>query len=158
MIQLQSQEQESHVQSLGDEIESLARQLEDVKWEREEVRRKHAEEMRALNEGMAGMQVSVEGRPAPPRGLIQSTPLALQLSIDNLTSERDNAKRAVVLLEQGNDDLEREHRNAHSSYLDIESKYNRLVEEKVLLEEELRMKTTLVDEVQRLKDVVRGES
>ena len=82
----------------------------------------------------------------------------MQLSIDNLTSERDNAKRAVVLLEQGNDDLEREHRNAHSSYLDIESKYNRLVEEKVLLEEELRMKTTLVDEVQRLKDVVRGES
>ena len=67
MIQLQSQEQESHVQSLGDEIESLARQLEDVKWEREEVRRKHAEEMRALNEGMAGMQVRVEGRPALKR-------------------------------------------------------------------------------------------
>lgn len=60
------------------------------------------------------------------------------------------------MLEQGNDDLEREHRNAHSSFLDIESKYNRLVEEKVLLEEELRMKTALVDEVQRMKDVVRG--
>lgn len=74
--------------------------------------------------------------------------------MDNLTSERDNAKRAVVMLEQGNDDLEREHRNAHSSFLDIESKYNRLVEEKVLLEEELRMKTALVDEVQRMKDVV----
>lgn len=58
MIQLQSQEQESHVQSLGDEIESLARQLEDAKWEKEEVRRKFGEEMRALNEGMAGMQVS----------------------------------------------------------------------------------------------------
>jgi predicted nucleic acid-binding Zn-ribbon protein len=81
-----------------------------------------------------------------------------QLSIDNLTSERDNAKRAVVALEQGNDDLEREHRNAHSSFLDIESKYNRLVEEMVLLEEDLRGKTALGEEVQRLKDVVRGES
>ena len=81
-----------------------------------------------------------------------------QLSIDNLTSERDNAKRAVVALEQGNDDLEREHRNAHSSFLDIESKYNRLVEEMVLLEEDLRGKTALGEEVQRLKDAVRGES
>jgi len=73
-----------------------------------------------------------------------------------LTSERDNAKRTVVLLEQGNDDLEREHRNAHSSFLDIESKYNRLVEEKVLLEEELRARSVLIEEVQRLRSTVNG--
>lgn len=71
MIQLQSQEQESHVQSLGDELEHLtqqleetSRQLEDVRWERdeakrekEEVRRRLGEEVRGLNEGIAGMQV-----------------------------------------------------------------------------------------------------
>jgi hypothetical protein len=71
MIQLQSQEQESHVQSLGDELEHLtqqleetSRQLEDVRWERdearrekEEVRRRMGEEVRGLNEGIVGMQV-----------------------------------------------------------------------------------------------------
>jgi hypothetical protein len=33
-----------------------------------------------------------------------------QREIDNLRSERDKAKQAVVALEQGNDDLERNQR------------------------------------------------
>lgn len=134
IIQLQSQEQEAHVQSLGDEIDALGRQVEDLKWEKGETKRRNAEEARALNETLAGMQ----------------------MSIDNLKSERDNAKRMVVLLEQGNDDLERDHRNAHSSLLDMESKYNRLMEEKVLLDEEVRVKDEQADELQRMRDVVRG--
>lgn len=48
-------------------------------------------------------------------------------------------------------------RNAHSSYLDIESKYNRLMEDKVLLDEELRVSKAAEEEVQRLKDALNGK-
>jgi hypothetical protein len=43
-----------------------------------------------------------------------------------------------------------------SSLLDMESRHNRLLEEKILLEEELVNKSDLQVEVQRLKDELRG--
>lgn len=46
----------------------------------------------------------------------------------------------------------------HSSLLDMEIKYNRTIEEKTLLEQELIAKQELDEECQRLKDDVRGES
>jgi hypothetical protein len=58
MIQLQSEDQEQHVAALGDEIDVLGKQVADVRFERDELRRKFGEEMRALNESIAGMQVS----------------------------------------------------------------------------------------------------
>lgn len=45
-----------------------------------------------------------------------------------------------------------------SSLLDIESKYNRAIEEKTLLEQEVIQRQELEEENQRLKDDVRGES
>ena len=59
MIQLQSEDQEQHVAALGDEIDALGKQVADVRFERDELRRKFGEEMRALNESIAGMQVSL---------------------------------------------------------------------------------------------------
>jgi len=59
MIQLQSEDQEQHVAALGDEIDALGKQVADVRFERDEMRRKFGEEMRALNESIAGMQVSL---------------------------------------------------------------------------------------------------
>ncbi len=44
-----------------------------------------------------------------------------------------------------------------SSLLDLESRHNRLIEEKILLEEELVNKSELQVEVQRLKDELRGK-
>jgi len=44
-----------------------------------------------------------------------------------------------------------------SSLLDLESKYNRAIEEKTLLEQEVVQKQELEEECQRLKDDVRGE-
>jgi len=57
----------------------------------------------------------------------------------------------------GNDDLERNERAVSSSLADIESKYSRALEEKILLEHELLDKANLEEECQRLKDELRGE-
>lgn len=46
----------------------------------------------------------------------------------------------------------------HSSLLDMEIKYNRTIEEKTLLEQEVIAKQELEEECQRLKDDVRGGS
>lgn len=46
---------------------------------------------------------------------------------------------------------------AASSLLDMEIKYNRAIEDKTLLEQELIQKQELEEECQRLKDDVRGE-
>lgn len=49
-------------------------------------------------------------------------------------------------------------RVAVSSLLDLESKYNRAIEEKTLLEQEIVLKQEVEEECQRLKDDVRGAS
>jgi hypothetical protein len=46
---------------------------------------------------------------------------------------------------------------AVSSLLDLESKYNRAIEEKTLLEQEIVQKVEVEEEAQRLKDELRGE-
>lgn len=56
----------------------------------------------------------------------------------------------------GNDDLERNERAIASSLVDIESKYSRALEEKILLEHELLDKANVEEEFQRLKDQLRG--
>lgn len=48
------------------------------------------------------------------------------------------------------------HRVAVSSLLDLESKYNRAIEEKTLLEQEVIHRQELEEECQRLKDELRG--
>ena len=59
-------------------------------------------------------------------------------------------------LEMGNDDLERNERAVASSLSDVEAKYARALEEKILLEHELLDKAHLEEECQRLKDELRG--
>lgn len=98
----------------------------------------------------------------------------MQREMDNLRSERDKTLIALRDLEMGNDELERNerfvagallhsitnaslNRVAVSSLLDLESKYNRAIEEKTLLEQDLAQKDELEAETQRLKDELRGE-
>jgi hypothetical protein len=45
---------------------------------------------------------------------------------------------------------------AVSSLLDLESKYNRAIEEKTLLEQEIVQKAEVEEEAQRMKDELRG--
>lgn len=56
----------------------------------------------------------------------------------------------------GNDDLERNERAISSSLADVEGKYARALEEKILLEHELLDKANVEEECQRLKDELRG--
>ena len=44
-----------------------------------------------------------------------------------------------------------------SSLLDLESKYNRAIEEKTMLEQEIVSREELEIETQRLRDEIRGE-
>ena len=81
-----------------------------------------------------------------------------QREMDNLRSERDKTLVALRDLEMGNDELERNERVAVSSLLDLESKYNRAIEEKTLLEQEVVLRQELEEEIQRVKDELRGES
>ncbi len=59
-------------------------------------------------------------------------------------------------LEMGNDDLERTERAVSSNLADVEGKYSRALEEKILLEHELLDKANVEEQCQRLRDELRG--
>jgi hypothetical protein len=78
--------------------------------------------------------------------------------LDRLRQEHQQVKIHLRELEMGNDDLERNERAVSSSLADMENKYSRALEEKILLEHELLEKANLEEETQRLKDELRGIS
>ncbi|KAJ6575237.1 hypothetical protein B0H19DRAFT_987264 [Mycena capillaripes] len=84
-----------------------------------------------------------------------TTTTTLQRELDKLRQEHQQTKVQLRELEMGNDDLERTERAVSSSLADIESKYSRALEEKILLEHELLDKANLEEECQRLKDELR---
>ncbi|KAJ7631093.1 hypothetical protein FB45DRAFT_917483 [Roridomyces roridus] len=84
-----------------------------------------------------------------------TTTTTLQRELDRLRQEHQQTKVQLRELEMGNDDLERNERAVSSSLADIESKYSRALEEKILLEHELLDKANLEEESQRLKDELR---
>lgn len=86
-----------------------------------------------------------------------TTTTSLQREIDTLRQEQQKHKVQLRELEIGNDDLERNERAVLSSLADIENKYSRVLEEKILLEQELLDKANLEEQIQRLKDELRGE-
>jgi chromosome segregation ATPase len=86
-----------------------------------------------------------------------TTTTSLQRELDMLRQEVQKTKVQLRDLEMGNDDLERNERLIASSLADIESKYSRALEEKILLEHELLDKAGLEEECQRMRDELRGE-
>lgn len=85
-----------------------------------------------------------------------TTTTSLQRELDQLRQEYQKTKAYIRELEMGNDDLERNERAVSSSLADMESKYSKVLEEKILLEHELLEKAGLEEETQRLKDELRG--
>lgn len=85
-----------------------------------------------------------------------TTTTSLQRELDTLRQEHQATKIQLRELEMGNDDLERTERAVSSSLADIEAKYSRALEEKILLEHELLDKANLEEECQRIKDELRG--
>lgn len=85
-----------------------------------------------------------------------TTTTSLQRELDRLRQEYQQLKVQLRELEMGNDDLERNERAVSSSLADMETKYSRVLEEKILLEQELLEKVSLEEGAQRLKDELRG--
>lgn len=85
-----------------------------------------------------------------------TTTTSLQRELDQLRQEHQQTKVHLRELEMGNDDLERNERAVSSSLADMESKYSKALEEKILLEHELLEKAGLEEDTQRLKDELRG--
>ncbi|CAK5280570.1 unnamed protein product, partial [Mycena citricolor] len=79
----------------------------------------------------------------------------LQRELDKLRQEHQQIKVQLRELEMGNDDLERNERAVSSSLADIEAKYSKALEEKIILEQEIIDKANLEEETQRLKDELR---
>ncbi|KAL4064936.1 hypothetical protein V8B97DRAFT_2025847 [Scleroderma yunnanense] len=84
-----------------------------------------------------------------------TTTTSLQRELDTVRQECQKLKVQLRDLEMGNDDLERNERAVSSSLADVEAKYSRALEEKILLEHELLDKAHLDEECQRLKDELR---
>lgn len=87
-----------------------------------------------------------------------TTTTSLQCELDSLRQENQRMKVQLRELEMGNDDLERNERAVASSLSDIEAKYARALEEKILLEHELLDKAHLEEECQRMKDELRDSN
>ncbi|KAI0257596.1 hypothetical protein BJV78DRAFT_1272553 [Lactifluus subvellereus] len=87
-----------------------------------------------------------------------TTTASLQRELDSLRQESQKIKVQLRELEMGNDDLERNERAVASSLSDVEAKYARALEEKILLEHELLDKAHLEEECQRLKDELRDSN
>jgi chromosome segregation ATPase len=81
---------------------------------------------------------------------------SLQRELDKLRQEYQQLKVQMRELEMGNDDLERTEREVSSSLADVEAKYSRALEEKIILEHELLDKANLEEQCQRLRDDLRG--
>ncbi|KAF8078502.1 hypothetical protein FPV67DRAFT_1465462 [Lyophyllum atratum] len=84
-----------------------------------------------------------------------TTTASLQRELDKLRQDYQQTKIQLRDLEMGNDDLERNERAVSSSLADMEAKYSRALEEKILLEHELLEKASLEEESQRLRDELR---
>ncbi|KAH9847376.1 hypothetical protein C2E23DRAFT_890054 [Lenzites betulinus] len=84
-----------------------------------------------------------------------TTTTSLQRELDKLRQEYQKVKVQLRELEMGNDDLERNERAISSSLADMEQKYARVLEEKILLEHELLDKANMEEETQRVKDELR---
>ncbi|KAG7099329.1 hypothetical protein E1B28_001187 [Marasmius oreades] len=84
-----------------------------------------------------------------------STTTSLQRELDQLRQEHQKLKVQFRELEMGNDDLERTERAVSSSLADVEAKYSRALEEKILLEHELLDKASVEEQCQRFKDELR---
>ncbi|KAG1755163.1 uncharacterized protein EDB91DRAFT_276191 [Suillus paluster] len=87
-----------------------------------------------------------------------TTTTSLQRELDTLRQESQKLKVRLRDLELGNDDLERNERVVASSLADIESRYSKALEEKILLEHELLDKAHVEEELQRVKDELRDAS
>ncbi|KAK6909371.1 hypothetical protein I203_103388 [Kwoniella mangroviensis CBS 8507] len=138
-----------------EEFQQSSKELEDEMEQELAANEKVQGELKEKIKRLEGEKEEWKSKQIALQKLHSSTTAAMQREMDNLRSERDKTLVALRDLEMGNDELERNERVAVSSLLDLESKYNRAIEEKTLLEQEIVQKQELEEGCQRLKDEMR---
>ncbi|WVF72954.1 hypothetical protein IAT40_007772 [Kwoniella sp. CBS 6097] len=138
-----------------EEFQQSSRALEDEMEQELAANEKQQDELRERIKRLDAEKEEWKAKQIALQKMHSSTTAAMQREMDNLRSERDKTLVALRDLEMGNDELERNERVAVSSLLDLESKYNRAIEEKTLLEQEVVQRQELEEECQRLKDDMR---
>ncbi|WVR00145.1 hypothetical protein IAU59_007287 [Kwoniella sp. CBS 9459] len=138
-----------------EEFQQSSRELEDEMEQELAANEKQQDELRERIKRIEAEKEEWKAKQIALQKMHSSTTAAMQREMDNLRSERDKTLVALRDLEMGNDELERNERVAVSSLLDLESKYNRAIEEKTLLEQEVVQRQELEEECQRLKDEMR---
>ncbi|OCF44664.1 hypothetical protein I317_01551 [Kwoniella heveanensis CBS 569] len=138
-----------------EEFQQSSRELEDEMEQELAANEKQQDELKERIKRLDAEKEEWKAKQIALQKMHSSTTAAMQREMDNLRSERDKTLVALRDLEMGNDELERNERVAVSSLLDLESKYNRAIEEKTLLEQEVVQRQELEEECQRLKDDMR---
>ncbi|KAI9634142.1 uncharacterized protein MKK02DRAFT_38814 [Dioszegia hungarica] len=138
-----------------DEFQASSKELEDELEKELAATEKQQAELKDRIKRLEGEKEEWKAKHIGAQKMHSSTVSAMQREMDNLRSERDKTLVALRDLEMGNDELERNERVAVSSLLDLESKYNRAIEEKTLLEQEVVQKAEVEEEFQRMKDELR---
>ncbi|KAH7337394.1 hypothetical protein B0J17DRAFT_573404, partial [Rhizoctonia solani] len=127
-------------EELERELESTERQMTDLRNRVERVERERDD---------------CKGKLANLQGTHNTTVNSLQRELDALRQQHSLIKVQLRELEVGNDDLERSERAVSSSLADLEGRYARALEEKILLEHELQDRAALEEDMQRMKDELR---
>ncbi|KAH9969004.1 hypothetical protein BC827DRAFT_303330 [Russula dissimulans] len=141
-----------------DDFHQSSKELEE-ELERELQRTEKAQqELRVKVERAEGERDSWKSRFMSLQTNHNTTTASLQRELDSLRQENQKMKVQLRELEMGNDDLERNERAVASSLSDVEAKYARALEEKILLEHELLDKAHVEEECQRLKDELRDSN
>ncbi|KAG9080615.1 NADH:ubiquinone oxidoreductase [Ceratobasidium sp. 370] len=127
-------------EELERELESTEQQMTDLRNRVERVERERDDSKNKL---------------ATLQGTHNTTVNSLQRELDALRQQHALIKVQLRELEVGNDDLERSEREVSSSLADLEGRYARALEEKILLEHELQDRVALEEDMQRLRDELR---
>lgn len=127
-------------EELERELESTERQMSDLRNRVERVERERDD---------------CKGKLATLQGTHNTTVNSLQRELDALRQQHALIKVQLRELEVGNDDLERSEREVSSSLADLEGRYAKALEEKIMLEHELQDRVTLEEDMQRLRDELR---
>ncbi|KAJ1301319.1 hypothetical protein OPQ81_003721 [Rhizoctonia solani] len=130
-------------EELERELESTERQMSDLRNRVERVERERDD----CKSKLTNLQ-----------GTHNTTVNSLQRELDALRQQHALIKVQLRELEVGNDDLERSERAVSSSLADLEGRYARALEEKIMLEHELQDRVALEEDMQRLKDELREAS
>ncbi|CUA72771.1 Nuclear distribution protein nudE homolog 1 [Ustilago maydis 521] [Rhizoctonia solani] len=138
-----------------DEFQTSSKELEEELERELETTERQMTDLRNRVERVERERDDCKSKLSNLQGTHNTTVNSLQRELDALRQQYSLMKVQLRELEVGNDDLERSERAVSSSLADLEARYARALEEKILLEHELQDRAALEEDMQRLKDELR---